>query len=170
MKRVAEEMKACWNLGREEVIPASPTEGPTGAAQEHGTFGNWASSDENGANRSCAPASSPAQDFPGTGNYSSSPATNSSTPAAGWDARITEVMDREESASLTNPQAGWPNEDPYWPTTVGRCVHSDPIPTGGIGHTPARATRSDSDILTRALTCVGAGRVPAEDFLALAEQ
>ena len=110
--RVAEEMKACWNLEREEGIPASPTEGPTGAVQEHGTIGNWSYPDENGANRSCAPkapaASSPVQYFPGAGNYSSSPDPTSTTPAAGWDARITEVMDREEGASLTNPLEGWP--------------------------------------------------------------
>ena len=71
---------------------------------------------------------------------------------------------------MTNPLEGWPHEDQYWPTTVGRCVHSDPIFTEGLGRTPAQVTRSDSDILTRALTYVGAERVPAEEFWALAEQ
>ena len=84
--------------------------------------------------------------------------------------RITEVMDREEGASLTNPLEGWPHEDQYWPTTVGRCVHSDPTFAKGVGRAPAQVARSGPDILTRALTCVGAERVPAEEFWALAEQ
>ena len=79
-------------------------------------------------------------------------------------------MDREEGASLTNPPEGWSHEDQNWPTTVGRCVHSDPISTEGLGRAPAQVTRSDSDILTRALTCVGAERVPAEEFWTLVEQ
>ena len=148
VKRVAEKMKACWILESEDVIPASPTEGPSGAAQEHGAFGNWSSSDENGANRSLAPrapaASSPAQYFPAT--------------------RIAEVMDRKEGASMTNPLEGWPHEDQCWPTTAGRCVHSDPIFTEGLVRPPAQVGRSDSDILTRAPTHVGAERVPAEEF------
>ena len=87
VKRVAEEMEACRKLELEAVISASPTEGPAGAAKEHGTFGNWSSSEENGANRSRAPkapaASSPVRYAPGTGNFSSTPTPTSSTPATG---------------------------------------------------------------------------------------
>ena len=39
-KGIAEEMKACWNLDRQEVIAASPAEGPAGASTEHGAFGD----------------------------------------------------------------------------------------------------------------------------------
>ena len=53
-KGIAEEMKARWNLDRQEVIGASPVEGPAGALTEHGAFGNWSSSDETGVPRSRA--------------------------------------------------------------------------------------------------------------------
>ena len=33
VKRIAEEMKACWNVGRQEVMAASPTEGPAGTSR-----------------------------------------------------------------------------------------------------------------------------------------
>ena len=173
VKRVVEVMKACWHLEREKVTSASPNEGPTGAAQERRTLGNWPSSDENGANRSRVPkaplASSPVQFSQGKGHLSTTLAHTSSTPVTGRDARITAVMEREVGGSLTNPLGGWPQEDQQWPTTVGRCVHSDPIVTEGIGNSPAQVTRSNSDIMTRALTNVGAERVPVEEFWTLAE-
>ena len=55
VKRIAEETKACWNMDRQDAMEASPMEGPAGDAKEHGTFGNWSSSEENGAPRSRAP-------------------------------------------------------------------------------------------------------------------
>ena len=70
---------------------------------------------------------------------------------------------------MTDPLEGWPHEEQYWPTTVSRCVHSDPLFTEGIGRNPMQVTCSDSDILTRALTSVGAERVPLEEFWTLTE-
>ena len=173
MKRIAEEIKACWNLGRQEVMAVSPKEGPAAASKEHGTFGNLSSSEANGAPRSRAPKApappSPAQFSPGPGFGDTPQAPSSTTPAAGWGPRITEVLGNEECGSLTDPLEGWPHEEQFWPTTAGRCVRSDTLFTEGIGRNPTHATRSDSDIPTRALTFVGAERVPLEEFWALTE-
>ena len=54
-KRIAEEMKACWTMDRQDFMAASPMEGPAGASKEHGTFGNWSSSEEIRAPRARAP-------------------------------------------------------------------------------------------------------------------
>ena len=116
-KRIAEEMKACWNLGRQEVMAVSPAEGPAGASKGHGALGNWSSSEENGAPRSRAPKASappsPVQYSPGPNQGPAPQAPSSSTPAAGWGARITEVLANEERGSLTDPLEGWSHRDQY---------------------------------------------------------
>ena len=144
-----------------------------GSLKEHRSFGNWSSSEENGAPRSRAPKapapSSPVQYSPGPGYGPTPQAPSSSTPAAGWDSRIAEALENEERGSLTDPLEGWPHEEQDWPTTVGRCVRSDPPLTEGNGRNPTQVTRLDSDILTRALTFVGAERVPLEEFWTLTE-
>ena len=53
--------------------------------------------------------------------------------------------------------------------SAGRCVHSDPLLPNGVGPTPKRQTRSDTDITTRALTLAGAERIPLEEFWTLTE-
>ena len=114
VKRIAEETKACWALGRQEVLAVSLTEVPAGASTDHGTFGSWSSSGGNGAPRSRAPkdlaSSSPVQCSPGPGRGSAPQAPSSSPPAAGWDSSITEVMGNEERGSPTDPLEGWPRE------------------------------------------------------------
>ena len=138
---------------------------------EHGAFGNWSSSGENGAPRSRAPkapaSTSPAQYCPGPGRGPAPQAPSSSLQAAGWDARVAEVMDKEEMGSLSYPLEGWPREEQFRPTSVGRCVRSDLLFTNGVGPTTKQATRSDSDIMTRASTLGGAVRLPAGEFWAL---
>ena len=144
-KRIAEGMKACWQTDRQDVMEVSPTEGPAGNATDHGTFGNWSSSEGNGASRSRAPAAlvptCPVQYSPGPGCGSTPQAPSSSTPAAGWDARIAKVLANEERGSLSDPLEGWSLEEQNWPTTVGRCVHSDPFFTEGIGRNPKQIAR-----------------------------
>ena len=97
-------------MDRQEVIATSPVDGPAGASTEHGTFGNWSSSEGNGAPRSRAPkapaSSSPVQYSPGPGCGPAPQAPSSSPPAAGWDSRIAEVMEKEEKGSLADP-LGW---------------------------------------------------------------
>ena len=68
---------------------------------------------------------------------------------------------------MTDSLEGWCHEEQYWPTTVGRCVHSDPLFTEGIGRNPTQVARSDSDTLTRALTSVGDKRAPSQEFWTL---
>ena len=78
-------------------------------------------------------------------------------------------MEIEERGSLADPLEGWFREDQFWPTSVGRCVHSDPLFSQGICPAPTQVTRSDSDVATCALTLAGAERVPREEFWALSE-
>ena len=78
-------------------------------------------------------------------------------------------MDMEEVGPLSNPLEGWPHEEQYWPTTLGRRAFADPLFMDGLGPIPAKQTRSTTDITTRALTIVGAERVPQEQFWAISE-
>ena len=78
-KRTAEEMKACWQMDRQDVMEVSPTEGPVGNAKEHGTFGNWSSSEENTGYRPGAPSAAAA---PSHVRFCSVPGSGAVTQAA----------------------------------------------------------------------------------------
>ena len=173
VKGIAEQMRPCRNLDRQEVFGASPREGAVGESTGHGAFGNWSSSEENGAPRSREPRApappSPVRFCLRPGCSPARQAPTASPPAAGWNSRIAEVLGIEEMGSLKDPLEGWPRDEQYWPASVGRCAHSDPPFANGVGPTSTQASRSDSDIKTRALTLAGAERVPLEEFRALTE-
>ena len=139
-------------------------DGPDGDPAEHGAFGNWSSSEENGDPRPRAPRTSPAPSpvrfCLGPGSGAAPQAAPASLPASGWDSRIEEVMEREKVGSLPASLDGWFLDEQCWPTPVGRRVIADPLFLDGLGSTPLRQTRSNSDVVTRALTLAGAERFP----------
>ena len=108
-ERIAEEMKAGWTLGRQEVMAASPTEGPAEASTEHGTLGNWPSSEENGAPRTRAPkapaSSSPCPVLPGSGPWPHSPGPKFLGPGRGLGPAY-QRSDGKQRAGLTDGSAG----------------------------------------------------------------
>ena len=168
VKGIAAEMRACWNLDPQGVAGASPLDGPDGDPTQHGTFGNWSSSDENVG--CCLPAPkasptpSPVRFCLGPGSGAAPLAAPASPPACGWDSRIEEVMKREEIGSLPAALEGWPQDEQFWPTSAGRRIIADLIFLDGLGSKPAHQTLSGSVILPRALTLAGAELVPLEEF------
>ena len=64
---------------------------------------------------------------------------------------------------------GWPREEQFRPTAAGRRSSSDLIFMAGLGSVTLHQTRSDSDIVARALTQARAKRVPSEEFRALSD-
>ena len=114
-KRIAEEMRACWDLDPQVVADASPVGRPDGDPTEHDISGNWASSDENAGSRPAAPTASPAphpvRSCPGPGSGAVPQAASAIPPASGWDSRIEEVMKKEE-IGFSAPLEGWSRERP----------------------------------------------------------
>ena len=78
-------------------------------------------------------------------------------------------MDKGQVGSLSAPLEGWSHEEQHRPTAAGRSVTSDPLFLDGLGPAPMEQTRSNSDVMSRALTVAGAERVPLEDFWNLTE-
>ena len=64
VKGIAEDVRACWNLGPQAGADASPSDGPDGGPTGHDILGNWSAMDENAGSRPVAPSASPAPSLP----------------------------------------------------------------------------------------------------------
>ena len=115
MEGIAGEMRACWLLGRQEVIGASPLGGPDGEPAVRDTFGGWSSPEENGVPRPRAPSASPAPSsvrfYPRHGAGAAPQASPTTPPDSGWNSRIAEVMGKGEVGSSAAPLEGWFHKD-----------------------------------------------------------